>query len=140
MSTMIHGVILPNKGLDAITITALPVEVPVNSIALYLIDPASDQRQLEIDNGWRWLWNGVRDRNLLDIQFNGALLYTAVPLDNIVAAGRKTSSQFLDVEAGDIGLGISAETTALFRGAVTPLEVAFQQLRDRARELVFKVV
>lgn len=138
MTLMVHGIITANKNLGAVTVSGVSIEVPANSIAIYLIDPAATYRQNEIISAWKWLYNGIRDRNLLDDQFAGAVLYTAVPLGETVSPKRKTSSVFADIAAGDAGLGISVETATLFHGAVIPLETAFRKLYNVALESTLK--
>ena len=107
-----------------------------NSLLVAYADGVATHRTLEIINGWKWLWHGVRDRNLLDVQFVGSLLITGAPVNQLVENFRKTSSNIGDFIAGDIlisfGSGIS--TGAIGRGATQMLDSGMRMLREFAKE------
>ena len=96
-----------------------------------LVEP---HRQLEMINGWEWLWAGVRDRNLLDDQFHGAILLTGAPINSITTANRKTSSITDDFNDDDIFLAIGVDVTLHQKGATQMLDSAFRMLREYAKE------
>ena len=96
-----------------------------------LVEP---HRQLEMINGWKWLWAGVRDRNLLDDQFHGAILLTGAPINSLVDASRKTSSITDDFNDDDIFLAIGVDITSDRFGATQILDSGFQMLREYAKE------
>ena len=91
-------------------------------------------RQLEIINGWKWLWEGVRDRNLLDAQFKGAILISGAPINSLTALNRKTSSTTLDFGADDVFIALGVGVTAHRFGATQILDSGFQMLREFAKE------
>ena len=91
-------------------------------------------RQLEIINGWEWLWAGVRDRNLLDDQFHGAILITGSPINSLVEASRKTSSSTLDFGADDVFIALGVGVTSHRFGATQILDSGFRMLREYAKE------
>lgn len=114
-----------------ITQTVTPVEVDVNNIAIYTLSAVPDYRQLEIINAWRWLWNGVRDRNILT-DFAAGPVYSAVSIDKIGETDRRTSTDLVSLNTDDVVIAIGA--TARSVDATNILESGFAMLRDHARE------
>ena len=107
-----------------------------DSMLVAYADGVEPHRTLEIINGWKWLWHGVRDRNLLDEQFVGSLLVTGAPVNSLVEANRKTSSDVGDFVAGDvlIAIGTGISTGAIGRSANQMLDSGMRMLREFARE------
>jgi hypothetical protein len=106
----------------------------VNQIGIHIADAVDISRRNEITEGWRWLWNGVRDRALLDIQFRDLPLASGVPVNDISIPARKTASDpTLVVADGDILISMGSGVTD--NGATEKLESAFSQLRGVAKEL-----
>lgn len=143
MAITAHAVIGPNKEIvgDIVVVeTGAVIEVPANSIAVYITEQVPLYRQLEIVTGWEMLWNGVRDRNLLDEgnPFSGLVLYTAVDIDSTTEHNRRTSSDIGFYNSTDVGLGISPQVTGTNEGT-NMLEVAFNKLFAAVQEQVFKV-
>lgn len=120
-----------------ITVTETPIEVPVARIALYALSGVELHRQLEIFTGWEFLWNGIRDRNLLDSAYVGSLLYTYTDINKKGEADRRTSSLLVDLATTDIAVALGSSVTARASGAVLPLETAFDQLRGFAKSEYF---
>ncbi len=113
-------------------IVALPL---VDEIVLARGDLVHHSRQLEIMNGWRFLWNGVRDRAILDVQFLGAVLVSSVGINNIGETDRRTSSDLVSTTDNDITLMMGSGVTGAGRASATQLfESGFQMLREFARE------
>ena len=107
-----------------------------NSMLIAYADGVSPHRQLEIINGWKWLWEGIRERNLLDSQFVGSLLITGAPVNQLVTEFRKTSSIIGDFVAGDVlvSIGLGVSTGSIGRGATQMLDSGFRMLREFAKE------
>ena len=143
MPLMVHGQMLltPNRELDlsSLVVTTTPIQVPANRVAVYALANVPMHRQLEIVDAWYWLWNGIRDRNLLDKQFAGSACYSGAPIDNLTIPGRKTASDVSFFGADDVVVGLGAGVTGSFKGALVPLESAFEKLREIALERYFKL-
>ena len=107
-----------------------------NEMLIAYADGVATHRLLEIQNAWKWLWHGIRDRNLLDVQFVGSLLITGVPVDSITEQARKTSSTIGDFVAGDVlvSIGLGVSTGSIGRGATQMLDSGFRMLREFAKE------
>ena len=106
-----------------------------NEVKIHIADGVDIFRRVEILEGWRWLWNGIRDRALLDVQFKDARITSAVPVNDISIEARKTASDpTVIVDPGDIIISIGADVTN--DGATQKLESVFQSLRNFAKELV----
>lgn len=136
--------ILAKNGPDKLGIveTDAVVDPGPAEIAIGFGDSVPEHRALEIINGWKWLWNGVRDRGLLDDQFSGALLITGAQIDSITESNRRTSSTVGDFAADDIfvavGTGVATEA-GLGRSATVMLESGFENLREFANEEFFNI-
>ena len=72
-----------------------------DEITIAIGDTVGIHRCVEINNGWKFLWNGVRDRGLLNTQFVGAVLLTGVDIDDMGEANRRTSSTPADFGDND---------------------------------------
>lgn len=119
---------------NAIVASATLTVPAANEVKLHIADGVDVHRRVEILEGWKWLYSGVRDRALLDVQFKDQPLATGVPVDDISIPARKTASDPALVAAdGDIllslGLGVTNE------GATRKVESAVDSLRDFAKEL-----
>lgn len=112
-----------------------PVAEPIaDQIVIGYAVGVEPYRQLEIINGWKWLWAGVRDRNLLDVQFHGAALISGAPINSLVIANRKTSSNVLDFGEGDVFIALGVDVTTDRVGATQLLDSGFRMLREFAKE------
>ena len=135
---MISGVILPNLELGEITLSTTIVEVVDEDIAIYVGDTVPKYRFLEIGNAWRWLWNGVRDRNIL--KTFGGRTYSGSDIDSLNIPNRRTSSDLIDYLDNDVFIGIGDQVAIQVGDAsIVYLETAFTKLRDFAKEKIFKV-
>jgi len=139
MPLQVTGTIVGNElNLASIAVTTTPVEVAADEVAIYALAGVDLYRQNEIVNGWKWLFNGIRDRNLLDDQFNGVKCYSYSDINYLTEPDRRTSSALIDLGTDDIGVGIGEDVTALFHSSSTPLLSAFTDLIDAALERYFK--
>lgn len=136
MQVLAGGRPSPNRAGAAYVPTG--VAVAADSISLYIGDTVSPARQVEIVDGWKWLYQGVRDRNLLDAQFKGAVLYTASDINKMTTADRRTSSDLVTYTDNDVILAIGAGVTAL--GEHVAIEEAFRILRHFALEETLKAL
>lgn len=113
-----------------------------NFISIAFGDDVPEHRAVEILNAWRWLWNGVRDRGLLDAQFVGAILITGVGIDHLNVTDRRTSSTVGDFATDDVLLTVGAGVATgpdTGRTATNRLESGFAKLREYANENFFNV-
>jgi hypothetical protein len=136
---MVHGAIDPiNRLLNNIVVTETLIAVPAGSIAIYAGTTVGLYRGVEMVSGWGFLWNGIRDRALLDQPapggFSGATVYSVTDIDKKGENDRRTAVAFATLTANDIGIGIELEVTNAIFGAVTPLNSAFEMLINRAME------
>ena len=138
MTLMATGEVVSNRQLNKldVVLTEIIIEVPTNNIAIYAGSAVALYRQLEMVTGWQFLWNGVRDRNLMDVQFNGLILYSGTNIDKKGENDRRTASEVISFDDNDVLIGIGAGATGEFSGAVLPLDSAFEQLIQFARESV----
>ena len=137
MAKQFTMVMLPDRQGSKITVSeqaivALPAADEIILARGDLVHPA---RQLEIMNGWKWLWHGVRDRNLLDVQFLGAILVTSVSIESITEEDRRTSSNLDTTLDTDITLMMGSGVTGAGRAGATQIfDSAFRMIREFARE------
>lgn len=111
-----------------------------NEIKIGFGNDVEIHRAVEILNAWKWLWAGVRDRNLLDGPFSGAILITGSDINHLNENERRTSSTVGDFLAGDVLLGVGANvanTPELGKGATLRIDSGFEALRDYAKENFF---
>ncbi|RKZ82446.1 MAG: hypothetical protein DRQ39_10710 [Gammaproteobacteria bacterium] len=135
MTLMVHAPIGANKEISGpIVMSDTAVAVPTGSVAIYTLSTVPTYRQLETVNGWRMLYNGIRDRNLLDVQFNGAVLYSGVSIDSTTENNRRTASEITSFNTDDVVVAIGAAATSVFNGAIEPLEAAMHSLVIYAAE------
>jgi hypothetical protein len=126
---------------QAMSVVGTGIDLTANQVALYVGDNVPLYRQVEIIEGWRWLSQGVRERNLLDegsgSAFPGALLYTGAPIDGLMSTSdRRTSSTFADFTEDDVFIGMGTAVTAA--GDTESLHAVFTQLRQFALEATLK--
>ena len=131
-------VMLPSRqGFKPNTVVTEPVALPAaDEIVIARGDLVHPSRGVEIINGWKWLWHGVRERNLLDVQFLGATLVTSVSIESITSLDRRTSSDLVSTTDTDITLMIGSGITGAGRvGATQLLDSGFRMMREFAKEL-----
>lgn len=139
MAVMYTMTLSPNRQGSKLNITeaAVAAVIGANDIALYVMDSVSLHRQVEIINAWRFLFNGLRDRDIFNQFAKDSPIYSVVDADAISVASRRTSSQFTELLPNDIGIAIGGDITELdARNLPETLifESAFAMLRDHARE------
>ena len=138
MPLMVTGEVVSNRVLNKldVVVTEVIIEVPANNIAIYAGSTVALRRQLEMVTGWNFLWNGIRDRNLMDVQFNGFILYSGTDINKKGENDRRTASDVVSFTDNDIIVGLGAGATGEFHGAVLPLDSAFEQLIQVAKESI----
>ena len=109
---------------------------PVSDSIIVVIGDDVDYRQVETLNALKWLWNGVRDRDLLDsgvsVPGNGQLV-SACNIDAISPANRRTAwGDTVVLTEGDVGIMVG--TDMFGQGAINYLESAFKAAIDFTRE------
>ena len=142
MAFMIHAQMntTGDRQLIPSTITVvdgIATEVAADRIALYALDNVPTYRQLEIFTGWGFLYNGIRDRNLLDSQFAGSVLYSATNINKKGENDRRTASLLTSLTADDIVVGLGATVTGNIGGAINSLQSAFEKLAEAAKDRFF---
>lgn len=117
----------------AVSTIAPPI---ASQIQLIIKDTVDVSRRVEILEGWRFLWNGVRDNGILngDKGFLGNDVYVSCPIDDLRGPGRKFSTDPAIMLDGDIALSLDASVSVGGAGAVNSLESAFKRLRESAGE------
>jgi hypothetical protein len=142
MGLKVQGIITPGRSLQSITTSTTVDIVSDNGVALFIGETAgttvSESRQVEIIDAWRFLWNGIRDRNIMQ-QFAG-VVYSGVDIDHIGENQRITSATFGDFGINDVFVGIGQLVVAEFLDYTLPIEVAFAELQKTALEDTFKAV
>jgi hypothetical protein len=136
MALKVQAIITPGRQLQSITTSGIVDAVDDNGIAVYAGATVATYRQVEIVNAWKFLWNGVRDRNILQ-QFAG-VIYSGVDVEHIDENSRSTSATFGDFGDNDIFIGIGQLVVAEMLDYTVILETIFEQLRDTALEDTFK--
>jgi hypothetical protein len=136
MALKVQAIITPGRQVQTVITTEIINEVDDNGIAIYAGATVADNRQVEIIDAWRFLRNGIRDRNIMQ-QFAG-VVYSGVDVDNIGEAGRITSATFGDFGDNDIFVGIGQLVVSEFLDFTVVLETAFQELSQTALEDTYK--
>lgn len=134
MPIQISGTYSPEAGLDlgSIVVSSTPVEITADQIAVYALADVDLTRQNEIVNGWKWLFDGIRERNLVDDggQFQGAICYTYASINDLTVANRRTSSALIDINVDDVVVGLGLNVTTNVKGRTMPLENAISYLAE----------
>jgi len=128
------GLVHPDRTTMAYVETG--TEVGANEISVYIGNNVSEARQVEFVAAWRWLYNGVRERNLLDAQFKGFILYTGASIDSLTTTDRRTESTIASFTDDDVVLGIGSAVTGL--GERVDIAEAFKALGNFALESTLK--
>ena len=138
MALKVQGIITPGRQLQTITTSEVIDAVDDNGIAIYQGATVADYRQVEIINCWKFLWNGIRDRDIMQ-QFAG-VVYSGVDADQIGENARITSATFADFGDNDIFVGIGQLVVAEFIDYTVIIDTVFGQLSDTALEDVYKAL
>lgn len=88
------------------------------------------RRQTEIMAAIDFLLNGIRDRNLLESQFKGSPLATAVNIDRITTADRRTASDLSLVNFAPTDIGIAMGDVATNQQHVVMLDTAIEMCKN----------
>ncbi len=104
-----------------------------NQIQLVIKDTVDFTRRLEILNAWRYLMNGLRERQF-DAGFIGNDVYSSMPIDAVGSPARKTSTSAAIMVDGDVAIVIDASLVQK-TGSPLALSNAFTQLRESAKEI-----
>jgi hypothetical protein len=136
MALKVQAIITPGRQLQTITTSGTVDAVDDNGIAVYQGATVADYRQVEIINAWKFLWNGVRDRNIMQ-QFAG-VIYSGVDAEHIDENSRRTSATFGDFGDNDIFIGIGQLVVAEMLDYTVILETIFGQLSSTALEDTYK--
>ena len=124
-----------NKLLASYNATGLAVAD--DNISVYLGDNVPLYPQNTITTGWRWLFDGVMSRNLLDgPPWAGAVLYSGSNWQIMTANDRRTESLLATLTADDIIIGIGLNVTAT--GDTVMVYDAFKVLIEYAMETDLK--
>jgi hypothetical protein len=124
------GILRPMR--ETLKIVDVGIATAVDEVSVYIGDNVNESRQAEIVNAWRWLYNGLMDRNLLEGQFKGLDIYSGSNIKFLTAIERRTSVPFATILETDVGIGIGSAVTAF--GGVTMILTAIQLLQDFALE------
>ena len=117
---------------EAVGTVVAPIE-----IAIYAGDNISLSRQAELVNGWQWLYQGIKERNLLDgAPWQGAVLYTGSNINFLTANDRRTESDLATLTEDDVIVALGPNVTAT--GDTTSLQAAITQLIEFALEETLK--
>ena len=103
-----------------------------NQIQLVIKDTVDFTRRMEILNAWRYLWNGIRERQF-DEGFIDNDLYSSMPIDAVGSPARKTSTSPTIMADGDVAIVVDAYLVQKGNNNVM-MENAFTQLRESAKE------
>ena len=131
--------VMPERQADklSVVISDTIVAVGAGQVAVYAGDAVEEHRFLEMLEGWRWLWNGLRDRNLLDITDSvTGPLYAACQINSLNEENRRTSWLDLPTFTDDIGIGVGV-AVAEELSATNMVENAFTMLRDAVKDQHF---
>ena len=134
--------ILAKNGSDKLSVVETDVLAAPgpSEIVIAIGDTVPEHRALEIMNGWEFLYEGIRDRGLLDDQFSGAILISGASVDSLTENNRRTSSTIGDFNDDDVlvGVGLNVATEGgLGRSATVMIDAGFRQLREYANENFF---
>jgi len=138
MTIEVTGEIVTRRELNrsTIVVSATNIEVAANNISIYAGATVDLARQVEIVNAWRWLWNGIRDRRLM--QTFGGVIYSGCDIEHIDENARLTSGVFATFGDNDVFIGVGQLVVAEWLEAVNPIETGFRLLREQALELNLK--
>jgi len=142
MAKQITITVMPNRQADkrsCVASQAVGAVLPAapDNCVIYLGDDVAMHRKVEIHEGLRWLWNGIRDRDLLNpatSQPGFGPLYSAAPVNRLVEEFRLTSwTDVSGINSTMIAIGIG--NNLFGEGATNMHESAFTMLREYLTEL-----
>ena len=138
MALNLLGTILPNTHVvkQDIVIDSVLAAPGADQISLHCGDTVNLNRQLEIRNGWRYLWDQVRSRYILDPNkgFAGNLTFAGISINNMSELNmRITTDPIGNYNDDDVIIGIGVNATG-FNSSSLILESGFAIMRDRGGE------
>lgn len=114
----------------AITYLNTETEAGLTEVKIIIGASVPLRRQTEIFSAIDFLANGIRDRNLLDTQFLGAAMTTAVNIDNITASNRRTASDLTLVAFAPTDVAIAMGATATGSQHKVMLDTAIEMMKN----------
>ena len=138
MSLDIKGTILPNTHVvkQDIVISGVNVAPGADEISLHCGDTVNLNRQNEIRNGWRYLWDQIRARYILDPAkgFAGNIVFAGISINNMSEANlRITTDPIANFNDDDIIIGIGVNATG-FNSSSLIFESGFAVMREAGGE------
>ena len=137
MAIQLRIPVLPDRQADKreITVATVAADVASGEVSVLIGGSVQPHRAVEILNGWRWLWNGIRDRDLLTIT-NGTSgpIYSYAQIDRLTEENRRTTwTGAVDIQVDDIAIAIHNDVAQQLR-ATNMIESAVAMLCDYCRE------
>jgi hypothetical protein len=128
--TLIYSPSPGDNVVKDVVVTAAMVDPGPNEIWIGFGATVPTGRTAEIDNAFRFLISGIRDRNIIDVG-NFASFVSAVDINRITAAGRRTSGDLLTAVVGpnDVVIAMGANVAVPAAGYKVFHEVHFENLR-----------
>ncbi len=117
----------------AVTTGAAITAPSAGTIALYIEDGVDITRRAEIMNGWKKIWNTIRDHNTIQA-LGAADLYGRCPIDAMRENGISVTGNIALIISGDIAIGLDAALMDVDVGANLMLENSFVALIEAAKE------
>ena len=121
----------------AVVHTDTHTPVGVDNIQLVVQSDVDLNRQSEIIEGWKGLWEHMRDSNMLSS--TSGPLYVARDID-APKSGVRQLVDLVDVETTDIVLGVGADVNVVGENASQMHDSAFRMLREWAKENYFSAI
>ena len=117
--------------------TATPALCASNNVCIYIAAGVSTYRQIEIQNAWQWLMDGLRSRNLIERTSNESLgaVTTVCLLDRLSELNRNTTwaaGGFALLVSGTVGVALGQ--SACEQNAPNVIENAITYLVAQASE------
>ena len=126
--------------LSSVVVDEVFAPVAPDNIAVYAGATVNSARQVEIVTGWMFLYNGIRDRSLMDIDnlFYNQDIYTMTDIDKKGEFDRRTESILASNTDNDIMIAFGANVGPAFHGATLHLESALRQLIEETYNALLK--
>lgn len=140
MALNILGTILPNTHVSKqdVVIDTVIAAPGVDQIGYHAGATVNLNRQLEIRNGWKYLWDQMRQRYILDPGkgFAGNIVIAAISINNMSEANLRISTDLIGtLNDDDIILSVGVNATG-FGGRSLILESGYAVIRDAGGEFL----
>ena len=121
-----------------VAVTGTVVDPTANQLYVGFGSAVETRRSNEIINGLLWLEQGISERNLLDVQFNGAILVTCASINALTESNRRTGVTLVAASfaTDDIVIGMGTAVTAA--NQVEMIRSALGDLRRAVQEFLYK--